>query len=216
MTSTTTLYFSPNCVKAKTILTLNQFVNTKLELIDISKLSKEDQVKLYDRSPTGTFPLLRVGDFFLSGTRAILKFLIGLSDQNELDFLHPKNHFEASHIEMWVDYTINNIWVLLENLLIESDGDLKLTDNDLIKKEAHAELLLVLKTLNSTLQFKTFLVSNNLTLADLVLAASLYSVYKLVLDAETAKSFNHLTRWFKFASNLKQFKSVFGDALIQS
>lgn len=216
MTSTPTLYYRSNCIKAKTILTLNQFVNTKLDVIEISKLSKEDQTKLFERSPTGTFPLLRVGDFFLSGTRAILKYIIGLSDQNELDFLHPKNHFEASHIEMWVDYTINNVWVLLENLLIESDGNLILTTDELIKKEAQSELTLVLNRLNSTLQFKTFLVSNNLTLADLVLAASLFSVYKLVLDAENVKTFNHLTRWFKFASNLKQFKGVFGEAVIQS
>jgi elongation factor 1-gamma len=215
MNNAPTLFFKENCYKAKIIFTLNEFLHVKLATKTVQSLSPEDNEKLIKRSPTGSFPLLQIGDNFLSGTRAILRYLISLSNESIIDFLHPSNKLESAHIEMWIDYAVSHIWTIRESLLIQDDDKLTVTTNEDIKKEALNDLRYVLERVNEDLIYKTFLVTNNLTLADLILACSLKEIYEYLIDSDTILKFNNLTRWFKLVSNLKQYKTIYGEVKLQ-
>lgn len=216
MNNTPNIYHKDNCYKTKIIQTLNQFLEVKINYVAVDNLTETDRTKLLLKSPTGSLPLLQVGDSFLSGTRAILKYLVSLSKESIIDFLHPSNKLESASIEMWIDYTVNSVWTLRESLLVNSNGKIEITSNNEIKKEALVDLGVVLERVNTDLQFKTFLVCSNLTLADLILACSLKEIYEVVLDEKTISNFNNLTRWFKLVSNLKQYKAIYGDVKLKA
>lgn len=212
MNITPNIFLKKNCYKSNIILCLNQFLNLKIKFVYFETISKEDQEKIISKSPTGNIPLLQKGDYYLSGTKAILKFLLSQTDNSSLlDFLHPSNIFESSHIEMWIDYAVNNIWVLLENLLIIDDKGLAITRDEELKEVALKELHNVLSKINETLKFQTFLVSTNFTLADLIFASSLKPIYENIIDGEIALKYNNVIRWLKLASSLKEFKAIHGE-----
>ena len=88
---------------------------------------------------------------------------------------------------MWIDYAVNNIWVLLENLFIIDDKGISITKDEDLKEVALKELHNVLSKINETLKFQTFLVSTNFTLADLIFASSLKPIYEKIIDEEMEK-----------------------------
>ena len=227
------IYHKYNCYKTKIILTLNEFLNVKLTTKNIESLSGEDVQTLINKSPTSSFPLLHLGDYFLSGTRAIMKYLISVSsNKKQIDMLHSADPLESSHIEMWIDYAINNIWTIRENLLIEKTSNINknnnkekekddsstnftITSDEDIKKEALKALFLILNKLNIELLFKTSLVGSNLTLADIIIVCSLRDLFETkIIEIDQLKCLNNLVRWFKLVTSLKQYKDINGELTI--
>lgn len=68
-----------------------------------------------------------------------------------------------------------------------------------------------LEYLNSHLLTKTFLVGERVSLADISVACTMMSLFKLVLDPEFRKSYGNVTRWFTTLVNQPNVKAVIGD-----
>ena len=202
------LYCSRSCYKTKSIQLLNQFLNLKIKLIYVESLNSEALNKVVNKSPTGNLPLLQVGDFFLSGTKAILKYMARVSEKSRSELIHSSEPEEMAMIEMWIDFCGNNIWPLYDNLVGMISG--AIPANKIVFSEAMFDLMVVLGRINTHLQFKTFFVGYSYTLADLVMSTSLVDLYMLVIDNVMRDSTNNLSRWYTLVSNLKEFNSVFG------
>ena len=204
------LYHTNNCYKTNTIMLVNSFCNLKLESINYSALTKENQEKIISRSPTGHLPLLHYEDFFLSETKAIIMFLLH-NNKDVSDILLKTNTLTDSvTVEMWINFVISNIWVLLEVIFVKDKETGKITKSD-IAVTAEEHLFDVLKKINDYLHFKTYMVGSSMSLADIILSACLKEVYGKIFSTENAKSLNNLTRWFKLICNLKEFKQIFGE-----
>lgn len=67
-----------------------------------------------------------------------------------------------------------------------------------------------LKTLDTILLPRTFLVGNSVTLADICMISSLSLLYRTVLDAAERKSLVNLTRYFVTVVNQPEYLSVLG------
>merc|ERR1711976_1077479 len=65
-------------------------------------------------------------------------------------------------------------------------------------------------TLNDHLLHHTFLVGERVTLADIVVACTMLSLYQNVLDPGFRKSFGNVNRWFTTIINQPQVKKVVG------
>jgi glutathione S-transferase len=207
------LYHTDNCYKTNTIMLVNSFCNLKLEIINSNKLTTENQQKIISKSPTGHLPLLHYEDFFLSETKAIIMFLLH-NNQDVSDILLKTNKLTDSvTVEMWINFIISNIWVLLEVIFIKDkeSGKIVLDDKSDVHETAVKDLFQVLKKINDYLHFKTYMVGSSMSLADIILSACLKEVYGKVFTTENAKSLNNLTRWFKLICNLKEFKQIFGE-----
>lgn len=215
MNITPILFVNPNCYKGNLILVLNQFLKVKIEVVDVSSLLPDDKSNVLSKAPLGNLPLFKKGDFYLNGTKSILKLLLSQSNDPILKILNPSDEYDSSLIEMWIDFAISNIWVLIETLFIIEKKGISITTEESIKKEAISELKIVLEKLNGALKFKTYLVSSNLTLADLIMASSLKIIYDKILDSEDIKKYNNVTRWFKLTANLNEFKNIYGETLIK-
>lgn len=214
------LYHIPFCYKANLLLTLNEFLKVKISVICVNSLNNEDTSKLLEKSPTSSFPLLQIGDCFLSGTRAIMKYFISLSDNKQYNLIGLDNALESSLIEMWIDYTINNIWIIRENVILPKDNsktDIEnrnnnINENNEFKKNILNDLINILGKINSNLLFKTFLVGYNLTLADIVMACSLKDLFESkFVESNLLSKMNNVLRWFKYVTNLNQYKAINGE-----
>ena len=173
------LYHRTNCYKTQTIELVNQFIRSKFEKINIDELAKEDSEKVLKKSPIGSIPLYQVGDFFLSGTKAIIQFILS-SNSGEVSeiLLKSNNYYEKALVEMWSDFVISNIWVILEIIFTTEKGKLILNDKSDVFSEAKNDLFTVLEKINSHLVFQTYIVGSSMSLADLMLAASLTPIFE--------------------------------------
>jgi len=64
---------------------------------------------------------------------------------------------------------------------------------------------------NAHLTHHTFLVGERISLADIVVAAALYRLYKMVFEPTYRKAFPNVTRWYLTVVNQPNVKSVIGE-----
>lgn len=69
------------------------------------------------------------------------------------------------------------------------------------------------RTLNTVLASRTFLVGERLTLADLVLAATLFHAFSVNFDAFLRKELPHIVRYFETVVNQPKVEEIFGEAV---
>jgi elongation factor 1-gamma len=68
-----------------------------------------------------------------------------------------------------------------------------------------------LEVLNNHLNDKTYMVNDQITLADIVIAATLLYPFKLVCDKNFLKPFTNVVRWFQTCVNQTEFVQVVGN-----
>ena len=64
--------------------------------------------------------------------------------------------------------------------------------------------------MNKHLLDKTYLVNDQITLADIVVASTLLYPFKLVADAAYLKPYPNVVRWFQTCVNQPEFQQVVG------
>jgi len=80
--------------------------------------------------------------------------------------------------------------------------------------KAKGDVRKVFGILNNHLATRTFLVGERVTLADIVVAMSVYRLYKVVLDPSFRKGFVNVTRWFLTCVNQPEFFRVIGETTL--
>lgn len=78
-------------------------------------------------------------------------------------------------------------------------------------EKAKADLAKGLAVLNGYLQTKTYLVGDQVTLADIVVASTLLYPMKLVCDKAYLKPFGNVVRWFQTCVHQPEFSAVVGE-----
>jgi elongation factor 1-gamma len=76
--------------------------------------------------------------------------------------------------------------------------------------KAETDMAAALQVLNDYLLDKTYLVNDQITLADIVLAATLVYPFKLVCDKNFLKPYGNVVRWFSTCVNQPEFAAVVG------
>ena len=78
-------------------------------------------------------------------------------------------------------------------------------------QKAKKDFAIALQTLENYLKDKTsYLVGNQITLADIVVVSTLLYPFKLVADKTYLKPFAHVTRWFQACVNQTEFAQIVG------
>ena len=81
-------------------------------------------------------------------------------------------------------------------------------------EKAKTDLAAGLATLNDYLLTKTYLVGDQITLADITVASALIYPMKLVCDKAYLKPFGNVVRWFSTCVNQPEFKNVVGEVVL--
>jgi elongation factor 1-gamma len=186
------------------LLLIKQF--TTFNIVELDKISESNIKKLNEKSPTRTFPLLRNGEFYISGTLAIINYL-ALNDEKFAGMLGKEKN-EKAEVCMWLNYITCQIWPFYEHIIGQITGSMQ--RNDEVFNTAGQDLMSILGNINENLKFKSFLVGSNVTLADLFLSFSLFPYYSMILTDECKSKLPCVTRLFLYTTNIKQLQAVLG------
>ena len=210
--TTKDLFFGlEDCDLCKFIELVTKFLPLPPKIIKSKKPNKD----ILNFSPTKTYPVLKSGDDFITGALPIVRYLIksskDISDGVLLDnrkILLGKNLKEEAAIDTWTNYILTSITPITCEIKAQLHGKKKFEKE--IFEIALSDLIDALSSVNERLKLNTFLTSNTIQLADLMLTSVLFQCFNEVLTQDKLEKIPNVTRMFKFISHMKQFEDLFG------
>lgn len=178
-----------------------RFIDVKLEIVrdKYHTVSESIYQSQYQSWPE---PILKTKDGLLFSSHAIMRYLA-----RETERLYGHNMYESSVIEQWLEFASEmsaNLVHITEAVL---GHRLCTLEQFLIYKK---EIFESLKTVDAFLKQHKYLGSNNISIADISLACSLYYVYRLLLDEKKRKDLPNVTQWYVHMAQTKEFELQFG------
>ena len=205
------LFTLEDCTLCKFISFVTKFLPLPPKIIPLKKQVPE----ILNLSPTKTFPILKTLDDYITGALPIIKYLIKTakdeSDGVILDnrkILLGENIKEETEIDTWTNYILTSICPITYEIIGQLKGKKKYDKN--ILDMAINDLLCVLDTVNTKLNLNTFLTSNKIQLADLMLVSVLFDCFNDVFTQDKLDKIPNVTRVFKFVSHMRLFEEIFG------
>ena len=210
--TTKDLFFGlEDCDLCKFIELVTKFLPLPPKIIKSKKPNKD----ILNFSPTKTYPVLKSGDDFITGALPIVRYLLksskDISDGVLLDnrkILLGKNLKEEAAIDTWTNYILTSITPITCEIKAQLHGKKKFEKE--IFEIALSDLIDALSSVNERLKLNTFLTSNTIQLADLMLTSVLFQCFNEVLTQDKIEKIPNVTRMFKFISHLKEFEDIFG------
>ncbi|KAL7692643.1 putative elongation factor 1B gamma, S-crystallin, glutathione S-transferase [Plasmopara halstedii] len=200
------LYTYPGNYRAFKVLIAAEYngINIELPEFDMAKDTKSAAFK--SKTPIGKVPLLETEEGCIFESGAIARYIARLRPDLGL---YGKTFFESGQIDGWIDFSAFELEVPLEVWVHPILGVGKF--HAAASTKAKADVRKALQTLENHLHLRTYLVGEQVTLADIVVASSLVYPFKFVLDKEFRKPFPAVIRWFTTLVNQPEFQAVVGD-----
>lgn len=116
--------------------------------------------------------------------------------------------YESALVQQFINFSETEIQPKVSGWLYPLMGYAPM--NEAIMAQSKEDLLKVLAIFDKILLPKTFLVGNRITLADIIVACTLWSSMSKLIEPEDRKSLVNLVRWYVTCVNQPEFKSVLG------
>lgn len=159
------------------------------------------------RSYDGKFPVLEITEEkesqFLWGANAIVRFL---SKFGEPKLYHGYSAEQKALIDQWIDFSLSELEPAMTSFLWILKGFIP--KDSKVEELARFDIDKVMKNLNHHLKDKTFLASGHITIADIVVFASLFELYTRVFGPKYRQQFPHVTRWINTLLHQKAFQQI--------
>lgn len=199
-----TLHAAPNNFRTFEILIAAKYGQSKVKVEYYADNKPADSKKF----PFGKLPCFETSDGkTLTGSHAVAKYVAQKALQNAGPG-HAANVVE-SEILQWFQLVDNE---LVPNVLAWLLPCVSAVHYDKQHcEEAKSSTLHLLKTLDTFLQTKTYLVGERLTLADVAVSCCLLPLFQHCLEPEQRRHLTNLTRWFETCLHQPEFKAVLGD-----
>ena len=198
--------FSPT---VQEVLHVIHLTKATVELQDVDWEDKETRKTLTPKSPTGTFPFLEIGDQVLSESRAIENYL-AMKYKPEL---LGENELEKAQVRQWSDFGIFEIGFCAKEIVYPIFGWKPYCKESADK--ANERLKGFMRTLDTQLKDKEYVMGAKLTLADVCLFRELKYFFQLVFPKGLRdKVFPNVTKWFQKMAETEEVKKVYGKILL--
>lgn len=196
-----TLYTYPENFRAYKALIAAQFSGAKVTVASDFVFGQTNKSEAFlKKFPLGKVPAFETADGkFLTESNAIAYYV-----SNEQ--LRGKTDLEKAEVLSFLSLADNELLPAVHGWVFAFMGIIQFQKNNV--ERAKQDLKATLTALNSRLVNQTFLVGERLTLADIVVFATLLSAYEKVLDPSFRAPFGSLTRWFNTVLNQPQIKAV--------
>jgi elongation factor 1-gamma len=163
------------------------------------------------KSPVGKLPLLELpgnaGTIFSS--QAAARYIAGLRRDSGLT---GNTMQESAAVDAWMDWAAQDLELPACVWFYPVAGYMPF--NDAAYEKAKTDLGNALSVLNDYLLDKTYLVNDQITLADIVVASTLVYPFKLVADKNYLKPYGNVVRWFNTCVNQPEFQQVIGQVTL--
>jgi len=160
------------------------------------------------KSPMGKVPVLETKEGNIFEANAIARYLARVSKGQ----LYGSNDFQASLIDQYLDFATNDVELPGAVWIYPILGFI--ANNQAATSKAQADIKKALDFLNGQLSTRTFLVGERVTIADIVVAMSLFYLFQKVLDVNFRKPYTNVTRWFTTIVNQPFVKEVVGEVVL--
>jgi len=160
-------------------------------------------------SPTGKAPVLQTPNGVIFESNAIARYIAKIRRDTGLT---GNSIYDEAAIDSWVDFAANELELPASVWFYPALGYMPF--QKAAYEKAKADLALSLAVLNDTLLTKTYLVGDQITLADITVASVLVYPMKLVCDKAYLKPFGNVVRWFSTCVNQPEFKKVIGEVVL--
>lgn len=196
-----TLYTYPENFRAYKALIAAQFSGAKVTVASDFVFGQTNKSEAFlKKFPLGKVPAFETADGkFLTESNAIAYYV-----SNEQ--LRGKTDLEKAEVLSFLSLADNELLPAVHGWVFAFMGIIQFQKNNV--ERAKQDLKTTLAALNSRLVHKTFLVGERLTLADIVVFATLLSAYEKVLDPSFRAPFGSVNRWFNTVLNQPQVKAV--------
>ncbi|THH02115.1 hypothetical protein EW145_g6802 [Phellinidium pouzarii] len=204
-----TLWTVPYQPRGKFIRAAAAIGDLKIDLPD-NYVHFEDNKKpeFVSKFPHGKIPAWEgKNGFLLTESYAIARYFASLAPDSNL---LGSSATEAALVDQWSYFATTEIIEntnIIYHLLI---GIISPYNKRIHQTFAEREIR-SFKTLNEHLATRTFLVSESMTLADLVVAAALQRCFGMTFDAPLRAQLPHVVRFFEKVVNQPKVKDIFGE-----
>ena len=198
--------FSPTVQEVLHVINLTK---APVELQNVDWKDAETRKTLSPKSPTGTFPFLETSEGILSESRAIENYL-AMKHKPEL---LGENDLEKAQVRQWSDFAIFEIGYCAKEIIYPIFGWKKYCKESADK--ANNKVKDFMRTLDTQLKDKEFVLGNKITLADVTLFRELKYFFQLVFPKGLRdKVFPNVAKWFTKLSETEEVKKVYGKILL--
>jgi elongation factor 1-gamma len=153
---------------------------------------------------TDKFPLLQTGDGNLHESTAIAKYFCTLAGGKYLG----TTAVERAQVDQWIAFgntsVYPNWWIVCQGIF--GWGEVTQTEFN----DASKNLKAFVKTIDTHLQGKEYLVGNELSLADVFLANLFLYPFQTILDGGFRKAMKNITKWAESVYALESFVKITG------
>ncbi|XP_029710495.1 elongation factor 1-gamma [Aedes albopictus] len=196
-----TLYTYPENFRAYKALIAAQFSGAKVTVASDFVFGQTNKSEAFlKKFPLGKVPAFETADGkFLAESNAIAYYVAN-------EQLRGKTDLEKAQVLSFLSLADNELLPAVHAWVFPMIGIIQFQKNNV--ERAKQDLKAALGALNAHLLHQTFLVGERLTLADIVVFATLLSAYENVLDPSFRAPFGSVTRWFTTVLNQPQVKAV--------
>jgi len=200
----------PNNWRVSKALIAAKYNGLEIEQTGLEMGVTNQSAEFLAKFPMGKVPAFEGSDgFTLYESNAIAYYAASAKENTQL---LGKNKQQAALVQQFISLADNELCPLIGTWLYPIMG---YTQNNVAATEkAKTDIKRVLTALNSHLSTRTFFVGECVTLADITLACTLLSLYKLVFDASFRAPYINLNRWFVTCVNQPFFKAVLGEVAL--
>jgi glutathione S-transferase len=174
------------------ILWLLEALRLPYERIDVGgPFGKTDTPDYRAMNPTGLVPTLQDGDFVLWESNAILRYICNAYAPETT--LYPPDIRQRASIDRWMDFQQTRLGPPMTTVFIGLVRTPEAERNHTAIAAAVASLATILAIVDSQLAAHTYMVGEQLTLADIVLGIFVHRWFTMPIDRV---EFPSLTRWY--------------------
>jgi len=196
---------NPNLWK---ILIAAKYNDVQIETPEFNVETDTKNQEFLKKNLTGKVAFLETEEGGVFGSNAIARYVAKLGKNK----LYGSNASEAASVEQWIDFAVNEIDLAAAVWVYPILG--VIPNNSNAVQKAKGDVRKALENLNKHLLSRTFLVGQRVSLADIVVATSLYRLYELVLDSAFRKQFQNTNRWYLTVVNQPEFKAVVPNVVL--
>jgi len=190
----------------KTLITA-EYAGINVERVNITMNKDNLTEEFKKKSPTGQVPVLETPDGrFLFESGAIQRFIARLRPEANL---YGDSFHHMAEVDQWLDLISTIFDNARAGWLLQVYGFFKY--NEAALTQAKNDLFKLLGVFNNVFLFKTYLVCEHVTIADIALFGSLIDLYREVLAPVHADRFPNVMRWFVTLLNQPEFSKHAGS-----
>jgi len=196
---------NPNLWKVQIAANFN---GVTLEVPEFNVETETKNPEFLKKSPTGKVPVLETEEGCIFGANAVARYVAKLGKNK----LYGSSPFDAASVEQWIEFAANEIDLPAAVWVYPIQGIIP--NNPTATQKAKGDIRKCMENLNKHLLSRTFLVGQRITLADIVVAMSVYRLYELVFEPPFRKAFINVNRWYETIVNQPEVKSVIGKVTL--